>query len=101
MEPKTLQNVSCYREINEFLKGLILRIRNQFSIYQVNSYRSGQVHNKTKNRILYFRLFLSAIGTPNYKLAKLAPLIESKYFIIDPFYFAKDLCKQNPNLYMN
>ena len=51
------------------------------------------------------KLFLSAIGTPTYKIARflltfLIPLTENEYTITNSFHFMEEICKQDPNLYM-
>ena len=63
------------------------------------------MHKEAKNRLPHFRLILSAIGTPTYKLAKfllsfLTPLTKTKHTITYPFRFGEEICKQDPNLYM-
>ena len=63
----------------------------------------GKVHKETNNGLPPFRPILSAIGTPTYDLAKfllsfLTPLTQNEYTVTDPFHFAEEICKQDPNL---
>ena len=57
------------------------------------------MHKETENELPLFRSILSAIGTPTYKLAKVL-LHENEYIATDSFHFAKEICKQDPYLYM-
>ena len=63
------------------------------------------MHRETKNELPPFRLILSVIGTPTYKLAKislllLTPLTQNEYTVTDPFHFAEEICDQDRNLQM-
>ena len=68
-------------------------------------YGLGKAHKETNNGLAPFRLILSAIGTPNYKVAKfllpfLTPLTQNEYTVVDSFHLVEEICKQDPNLYM-
>ena len=68
-------------------------------------YGLGKVHKVTKNGLPLFRPILSAISSPTYKLAKfllpfLVLLTQNEYIVTNSFLFAKEICKQDPNLYM-
>ena len=56
-------------------------------------YRLGNVHNETNHGFPPFCSILSDVGTPTYKLG-------NEYIFTDPFHIAKEICKQDPNLYM-
>ena len=63
------------------------------------------MHKDTKNGLTPFRLILSAVGMSSYKLAQfllafLTPLTQNEYTFTDSFHFIKEICKQDPNLYM-
>ena len=68
-------------------------------------YGLGKVYREAKNGLPPFRPILSTIGTPTYKLAKLLlrflmPLTQNEYTVTVSFYFAEEICKQDPNLYI-
>ena len=68
-------------------------------------YGSDKIHNETRNRLPPFRLILSAIDTPTYKLAKfllkfLTPSTANEHQVIDSFHFAEEICQQDSNLHM-
>ena len=68
-------------------------------------YGLGKVHKEANNGLPHFRLILSAIGAPTYKLGKflipfLTPLTQNEYTVTETFHFAEEVCKQDPNLYM-
>ena len=66
-------------------------------------YGLDQIHKETRNGLPPFCPFLSAIGTPTYKLAKfllkfLTSATADEYTVIDSFHFAEEICQQDPNL---
>ena len=68
-------------------------------------YGRAKIHKPIKDNVPSFRLILSAIGTPSYKLSKffvplLAPLTLNEYTIKDLFLFAEKLLNYNSNLVM-
>ena len=63
----------------------------------------GKIHKETRNGIPPFRLILSAICTPTYKLVKfllkfLTPSTANEFTVIDSFHFAEEICQQDSNL---
>ena len=68
-------------------------------------YGRAKIHKPIEDGVPPFRLILSDIGTPTYKLAKffvplLAPLTSNEYTIKDSFSFAEELLSFNSNLVM-
>ena len=68
-------------------------------------YGSAKVHKPLKNRLPSFRPFLSAIGTPTYKLAKfLVPVLpditQDEFTIKDFSTFADEILTQDSDLCM-
>ena len=68
-------------------------------------YGRAKIHKPIKDNVPSFRLILSAIGTPSYKLSKffvplLVPLTLNEYTIKDLFLFAEKLLNYNSNLVM-
>ena len=65
----------------------------------------AKIHNPLEDGISSFRLILSAIGTPTYKLAKscdqlLKPLTNNEYAVKDSFSFAKEILEFDASLFM-
>ena len=68
-------------------------------------YGLAKIYKALKDAMPSFRSFLSAIGTPAYKLAKfcdqlLKPLISNEYIIKDSFSFAKEVLEFDTSLFM-
>lgn len=74
-----------------------MRIYNQSSLDKVDSYKLIEVHNETKNEILFSSKTVN-VSTPNSKLATLTPLKENEYTFIDSFYFAEKKIRLNKTL---
>ena len=68
-------------------------------------HRLAKIYKELEDGISSFRLVLSAIGTPTYKLAKfcdqeLKSLTNNEYTIKDSFKFAKEVLKFDASLSM-
>ena len=68
-------------------------------------YGLAKIHKALEDGISSFRLILSAIRTPTYKLAKfcdqlLKPLTNNEYTIKDSFSFAKEVLEFDASLFM-
>ena len=68
-------------------------------------YGSAKVHKPLINGLPPFRLILSAIGTPTYKLAKflvpvLSDITQNEFTVKDSFTFVDEILTQNSDLYM-
>ena len=63
------------------------------------------MHKSLKNRLSPFRLTLSGIGTPTYKLAKflvpvLSDITQNEFTVKDSFTFVDEILTQSSDLYM-
>ena len=68
-------------------------------------YGSCKVHKASVENCPPFRLILSALSTPTYKLAKflvpiLKPLTTNEFAVKDSFYFAEEIVDQQHDLFM-
>ena len=91
-------------KMKKLLITLLIKTLNQLGDRSGILYGLRKVHKKTKNGLPSFRPILSPIGTPIYKLEKcllsfLTSLTENEYAVTGSFYFAEEICKQDPNLY--
>ena len=105
LEKKSKEHFKTLENNNKILKDEFKSIYHIGGCFPGILYGNPRVHNIVTDNIPKFRLMLSAIGTPVYKLAKflvsiLLPHTVSDYTFKDLFSFVRDVFNFDHNIFM-